>query len=91
VTIEVKDVISTYSNKLNMEGMLMLTQDMLPSKQLKEIVSQYASIENKSGFIKIKPKKGKEIKSIIADRDKAVEAMQHLTCINCEQLEYHAT
>lgn len=69
----------------------MLNQNTLTQKQLKDIIKAYDWIEQKSGLQKIKAKRGKNIKSILEEREKAFQQLAELECLSCDKLVYHAT
>lgn len=53
--------------------MLMLNQNTLTQKQLKDIIKGFDTISQRSGLNSIKAKKGKNIKKIIEERKKAFD------------------
>lgn len=68
-------MIAYYANEIKLDCMLMLNQNILPTKQLRDIVQGYDSIYQKSGLTEIKPKKGK-VKKIIEERRIALDSME---------------
>lgn len=61
----------------------------MPNKQLREIIKQYSSSQNK--LQEILPKKGKTIKQEIKTRNELMEQLMATKCHSCEKLSYHAS
>ena len=68
--IGLKDVVTYYSSEIKLDYMLMLNQNTLTQKQLKDIIKAFDFIQQKSGLQKIKAKRGKNIKQIMDEREK---------------------
>lgn len=61
----------------------------MPNKQLREIIKQYSSSQNK--LQEILPKKGKTIKQEIKTRNELMDQLMATKCHGCEKLSYHAS
>jgi hypothetical protein len=66
-------VVTYYSSEIKLDYMLMLNQNTLTQKQLKDIIKGFDTISQRSGLNSIKAKKGKNIKKIIEERKKAFD------------------
>lgn len=91
VLIQKKDVIACYNNQIIQFEIRLNAHNVFQTRSLLKQAIKSFEAASKKGLSQILPKKGKDIKQMVASRGKLIEKLDDNEFVTWEEMTYHAT